>query len=204
MKMEVLGWGTGEGLPKNSLLDEKGKLINAWKRSKGQMSPGKQRSGEELPTDSRRQGKCSSGKTRRREGTPGLVPISGGQGRNPYKERKSLQRAEIPALMGLSAGQDRQWWQITRSQMGKPSRVWENACRNQHRIAADSFPSLPELNYNWKPGKIPAGFRCSMFEQGRHRQWWDFFNLPFSSKWGGEENLSLLEWGIELKSSRKA
>lgn len=62
-----------------------------------------QSSGEELPTDSRRQGKCSSGKARRREGKAGLVPISGGQNRNPYKEQKSL-HSWLSVLAGTDSG----------------------------------------------------------------------------------------------------
>lgn len=49
----------------------------------------------------------------------------GGQGRAcPHQwetQQKSLERAEIPTLMALSAGRDRQWWQRTCSQMVKPA-----------------------------------------------------------------------------------
>lgn len=101
-----------------------------------------QRSGEELPTDSRSQGKCSSGKARRSEGTAGLVPISGGQGTNPYKEQKSLHEF-LHLWVSVLRGQT-----VVAEKDAKTNVGVRNDCRNPHRVAADSFPSFPELNYS--------------------------------------------------------
>lgn len=112
-------WGEGQvkGSPK----------LLCWTRRQKWWMPGKAERGrcvlgieigEELPMNRRRQGKCSSGKARRSEGMAGLVPISGDRAEIPAESRN-------PFTHGLSAAEDRQWWQRSCSQMVKPSWVWE-------------------------------------------------------------------------------
>lgn len=81
-------WGEGQlkGSPKLLCWTRRQKW---WMPEKADVS-WEWRSGEELPTDRRKQGKCSSGKARRSEGMAGLVPISGAQSRNPCRKQKSL------------------------------------------------------------------------------------------------------------------
>lgn len=198
VEMDLLRSGTCEGLPKTPLLDKKGKLINAWKGNKRQMCPGNRGQGRNYPRtagDRESAVQAKPGEVRARQG---LSPSVGDGAQIPAQSRNPCTNSYI---YGSQFSGDRQWWQRT-CKDAKTNVGVRNDCRNPHRVAADSFPSFPELNYSWKPGKIPVGFGCSISEQGTCRQWCEVFNLPSSSKRGGEENLSLLEWRIGLKPSR--
>lgn len=166
VKMEVLGWATGEGLPK----------ILCWMRRENWLIP-----------ENAARGRCVLG-TEVRGGITHRQQETGkaqfrqsqekwGHGRACIHQwgtgQKSLQRAEIPAENRNPCTHESQCWAgqtVVAENLfsdGKTILGVRNACRNEHRIAADSFPSLAELNYSWKPGKIPAGFRCSNFWAGQ-------------------------------------
>lgn len=87
VKMELLGSGTCEGLPKTPLLDRKGKLINAWKGSKRQTCPGNRVQGKNYPQtagdrESAVQEKPGEGRARQ-----GLSPSVGDTTEIPTKSR---------------------------------------------------------------------------------------------------------------------
>lgn len=195
VKMELLGSGTCEGLPKTPLLGRKGKLINAWKGSKRQTCPGNRVQERNYPQTAGDRESAVQEKPGERRARQGLSPSVGDtteiprKSRNPYTHGSQCWQGETLVAENLFSD-------------GKTILGVRKACRNPHRVAADSFPSLPELNNSWISGKVAAGFRCSISEQGTHRQWCQVFSLPFSSKREGEEKLLLLEWGMGLKSSR--
>lgn len=73
----------------------------------------------------------------------GLVPISGGQGRNTYTEQKPLQRSETPAQSSNPCTRGSQCWQgqtvVAENLFSAVKTILgvRNASRNPHRVAAD-------------------------------------------------------------------
>lgn len=116
VKMEVFGWGTGEkGFPK----------LLCWTRRENWLMPEKAARGRCVLGTEVRGGithrQQETGKVQFRQSQEkweGIVPISGEQARNPYKEQKLLQRAEkflhraeIPTKSRNPYAHESQFWQ---------------------------------------------------------------------------------------------